>query len=580
MWRPYYRGNETWKQRLQAVDYLKKVEFMDQVYHPFDSLENGLDLTVPQLTRRYVASDGWLCMVYPKRFDAKNRWIRSRFSQLQSLIRKDPLHPIHHLSAEFDFSISLYIDHLASQHLSMSALDRQNDPVKEDSKLFIYLQSGYDLYQRGQFPEAMKALHQAELEGDLPYPALYCLGLLLFNGYTLLNEKEALAHFSLAKEKALLYGDEPFAARCQMHAAFTLYLMTQDNEALERAQDAIAMDPSLAVAYYVYAKLASLSDRELALRSIKHAIQLDRRFALLVGADADFDTIREQLFVEQYRQARDRTVSVYERDKQKAKILSHILRQIKELGSSISNAESHMDVLENKRKAIEPYQHEWEKLSDIFMRDTWFDYEYYSRARKPFEHLFQQESQEKKIQRLFHVVLSIHQRKQKLKLLFERLYHRTILIKTSSLILLILTVIIAARMAEHDWSQILFLNGIVFLVYLTREVWKFLQSRKTESMPLTLHQLNAALTQRIRQHLNWLWVLAGFNTLVLLFLMNAMLEVDAIQPHWKGIAVGLISLAINYVLIYPFRMLRRRQKQVVDDMRRMEREFEKLIQED
>jgi len=110
MFLPFYRGDGAWIQRLLAVDYLRKVEFLHQLHSEYAPQETGLNLPISAEIYISIASPSYLREKFGPQYLSTQNSLAAGFQQLYTFCRRNSVNSLRDMGPEFDFSISIYVD--------------------------------------------------------------------------------------------------------------------------------------------------------------------------------------------------------------------------------------------------------------------------------------------------------------------------------------------------------------------------------------------------------------------------------------------------------------------------------------
>jgi hypothetical protein len=362
---PFHRGYQTWSQRLQAVEFAHKIEMLQDSRPDYAYIENGLHLPLSADLYTFIASSTYLEKHFGYRYLAGENCVQFSFRALYEQCQKDNAKSVNDLGAEFDFSLSLHFDHFFLQRESLSQSLRNSEKQQLSVDTRKWLDAGFNHHLNYNYKEALRCFREAiQVEPSL-YTILYRIGLIYFNSSEGTNEASALHYFKHCAEVALLKNDTHMAALAYLHAAFTTYLLTKDNEAIQLVQNAISLDSSLAECYYLYAKIAS-HDTTTGMMMLQTAVMLDPYYAIKVCADNDLEPIQNELFRTLQKQARERAqIRLLELEKERS-LTQTVERSIKESEITVGHVGAH-------RPLFERIKLQYDQLSEIYNRNTFFD---------------------------------------------------------------------------------------------------------------------------------------------------------------------------------------------------------------
>ena len=363
MFLPFYRGDGAWLQRLQAVEFMQKVESVQRLHTEYAPQENGLNLPISQEFYTAIASAEYLAQKFGRKYNAHSNSLVAGFRNLQDFCRQKFIHSMTDLGAEFDFSISIYVDQYCIREEKLERILAPTNLAQIPETALSWIDLGFMRYSENGCKEALHYFKQAlEIEPGL-YPVLYRVGLIHLNHPELVDENSAFYRFKTCGEFAENRGDTDMAGRAFIHAAFAAYLLTRDQEAMQLAQKAITMNSAMVEGYYLYAKVAAMHDPASAFIKIRTAIAMDNQYLFKAAADRDMDPIQERLFDELRKEAETNAAAAYAEVETK-------MEHIKTVERSINDHEIRIDQVGAHREFFEGINDDFTALTEIYKRST------------------------------------------------------------------------------------------------------------------------------------------------------------------------------------------------------------------
>lgn len=367
MFLPFYRGDGVWVQRLLAVDYLRKVEFLHQLHSEYAPQETGLNLPISAETYISIASPAYLKEKFGPQYLSTQNSLAAGFQQLNTFCRRHSVSSLRDMGPEFDFSVSVYIDQYC---LKEKGLREILHPLNLDSlpkTAVTSIDLGFMSYKENRCKEALHYFKQAlTIEPGL-YPLLFPMGLIHLNCPEFVDEGNAFYYFKTCGHFAENRNDLGLAARAFLHASFAAYLLTKDHEAMQLALKAITLDSTISESYYLYAKIATMHEPDSALIKIRTAVAMDEQYVLKAGADKDFYPILGRLFTELYLEAESKAAALFTKFEEERERIKQIERSLHDYEVRISQVGIH-------RKFFDRINDQFDKLEEIYRRGTFFDY--------------------------------------------------------------------------------------------------------------------------------------------------------------------------------------------------------------
>jgi hypothetical protein len=378
MFIPFYRGEDSWSARVQAVAYSKNAEYLSQVYRNNPPLDSGLNLPISELVYKYIASKQALADRFGECYDWPRNLIRCSIARTCLEASRCTDDVMEHLGADFDFSMSLYFDQAFFKNRSYDEMVGPRIYNRASLLAQNRIREGFVSYQREDYNRAFYHFSKAyDFDTNL-YTIQYRIGLLFLNHAEFVREESAFAAFRSAGEKAARDAQREFAAHCYVHAAFCAYLLSRDQESLELSQQAIALSPALKEAIYLNAKILSLSDSDLSLTRLHTIVHMNRNYALRIGADKDLDSVSETFFK-----------SLNENGEQEAEPAREEFRSdvqnIKRIEQNLARHGQIVAQLGLDRRFFHQFHEESEQLDTIYGRHTFFDYMLFMERYRAFQ---------------------------------------------------------------------------------------------------------------------------------------------------------------------------------------------------
>ncbi len=367
MFLPFYRGEESWPVRAQAVAYAKNTEYLSQVYRNNPPLDSGLNLPVSDIVYKYIASKPALTERFGECFDGPRNMLRCSITRMCLDASQCTQDVLQYLGADFDFSTSLYMDQAFFRnklfHDLIGPRIFQRTSILSQNRLL----EGFANYQSEDYLGAYHHFSNAyELDSSL-YPIQYRIGLLKLNHPELVDEEGAFSAFRLAGIKAERDGQKEFAAHCYVHASYCAYLLARDGTSLELSQKALSLYPGLREAIYLNAKILSLSDQGTSITRLDTLVHMNRNYALRIGADKDMDSVREAFFSSLKMNGEQEADPIREEFRRDVQNVKRIEQNLTRHGQIVSQ-------LGLDRKFFHRFHEDSEELDSIYGRHTYFDY--------------------------------------------------------------------------------------------------------------------------------------------------------------------------------------------------------------
>jgi len=367
MFLPFYRGDGAWIQRLLAVDYLRKVEFLHQLHSEYAPQETGLNLPISEEICQSIASPAYLQDKFGAQYLSTQSSLAAGFQQLLTFCRRHSVNSLRDMGLEFDFSISIYVDQycLREKGLREFLHPLNLDTIPKAAVASIDL--GFVSYKENRCKAALHYFKQALMIEPGLYPLLFPIGLIHLNCPEFADEGNAFYYFKTCGNFAENRNDLGLAAKAFLHASFAAYLLTKDNEAMQLVQKAITLDSSISESYYLYAKIATMHEPDSALIKIRTAVAMDEQYVLKAGADKDFYPIIGRLFTELYQEAESKATVLFAKFEEERERIKQIERSLHDYEVRISQVGIH-------RTFFDRVNDQFDKLEEIYRRGTFFDY--------------------------------------------------------------------------------------------------------------------------------------------------------------------------------------------------------------
>jgi|GEM_PF-3056237 len=379
MFLPFCRGDGTWIQRLQAVDYLRKVEFLHQFHQDYAPQENGLNLPISQEIYHHIASADYLRETFGKQYLAPQNRLAAGLKPLYAFCRRHSVTSLQELGPEYDFSIACPVDQylIADTKLEVLLQPLRLDALPEQA--VIWTEIGFMRYKESDFQNSLNHFKKALQAEPALYPLHFRIGLIYLNCPDLVNEGNAFYYFKTCADFALNRNDRKMAGQAYLHASFAAYLLTKDQEAMQLAQKAITLDPAIAESYYLYAKVATLHDSESAFFTMRTAIALHNHYIFKAGADRDLEPILARLTKELFEEAHQKAATPFAEFEDERARLKNIEHSIHDQELRISQVGAH-------REFFEQINHQFVHLAAIYKRHTFFDFNLFRTKFEAFSH--------------------------------------------------------------------------------------------------------------------------------------------------------------------------------------------------
>lgn len=293
----YYRRSGSYAQHLQANAYV--TDIVKGVGKTSRSIQSETHNSISSQTKSLVASNEALSRAFSDNFSQlSNSLDMASWTQQKGLESiNDSLggleNSIAKMGASFDYSIGLVID---QQKITNDILKRLVEvtelPDREKSRRY-YIKQGLESYKYRLYPEALGFLLQAESLDATDHNLLFRIGSIKLNVSETLDVRSAFNYFQRAFRYSSAKNEIEFAAMAALNGAFASFILQDDNQALGLCTQAYQLNPELAEAHYLAAKIFALNGKEVsALSELHQAIQLDRNYCLRADGDKDFDNCR------------------------------------------------------------------------------------------------------------------------------------------------------------------------------------------------------------------------------------------------------------------------------------------------
>lgn len=339
---------------ISYYDYMQANSLTKDITGQIKSSGSAFEAIVSEQTKEIVASNQQLMDNFSRGFDSVNSTLEWGFSNLRNVIENvnDSILSLH---ADFNYSMGLMLEQAHIQNGLLTDLLGKLDTIHKTLESPTLTQArefykiGCDRLARGLLGKALDSFTEAEKKNDTDFFTQFHMGKIYLYGIneddSVLDLKKAKEHLLLAARyaKAEMVVDETFAryaAEALLHASISVYaqLGEKSREGADAAQgllkeakqlisESVRLYPQLSESNYHSAKYSSLLDEpQAAISSLETAITADRGYAVKVGIDHAFDSMRPQILTLLSRLRDDKKIE----SQRKYEEASHLLEGVSE----------------------------------------------------------------------------------------------------------------------------------------------------------------------------------------------------------------------------------------------------------